>query len=506
MHRLLILLTFTLGVEGGTIQGVVIEHASGRALSRTFVRLDPVPKSGGTAGQSMVTRTNQSGQFAFPTVTPGTYLLVALRTTYFPAAYGQKSPAGRPTPISVTADSKLFAEIRMRHKGSLTGRVLDENGIGAPGVPVVAYRARLPLRSVGKATSDDRGVFRIPGLDPGKYWVRSGAYTLDDGAGWLPTFAPQTGEVRDARVYQLAADADTTDTDIRPESGPLFSVSGWITCEKPGSVLVTLSSETGERSARTVCGAAPGSFQFQGIPAARYELFAASENNAVAGFNQFTVGGDTKIDISLFSLPEVEIEVRRAGSGSPADFPIRLTGHRVAFSETGNSVEIPAPRTNLPPGYWEIHAQVPTGQYVDSIVNLRTGRRREGSVELPSDWYDIFVEPRFPSRIRITVSDQVGQIRGRVTTDGTSVPGAPVFLWPVAESARRSIGGYLQLISDTEGGFVFDSLPPGDYRLLASFDVSEVEDEVIQLSGTPVVHAPALQPVVIDLPLWAAPF
>jgi hypothetical protein len=233
-------------------------------------------------------------------------------------------------------------------------------------------------------------------------------------------------------------------------------------------------------------------------------LFAATENNTAAGFNQFTVGGDTKIDISLFSLPEVEIEIRRAGSGSPADFPIRLTGRRQALSETGNSVEIPGPPIHLLPGYWEIHAQVPAGQYVDSIVNLRTGRRREG--ELSSDWYDVLVEPRFPSRIRIIVSDQVGQIRGRVTTDGAPVQGAPVFLWPVAESARRSIGGYLQLISDTEGGFVFDSLPPGDYRVLASFDVSEVEDEVIQLSGTPVVHAAALQPVTIELPLWAAPF
>ena len=32
----------------------------------------------------------------------------------------------------------------MRHKGALTGRVLDENGVGTPGVPVVAYRARSP--------------------------------------------------------------------------------------------------------------------------------------------------------------------------------------------------------------------------------------------------------------------------------------------------------------------------------------------------------------------------
>ena len=89
----------------------------------------------------------------------------------------------------------------MRHKGALTGRVLDENGVGTPGVPVVAYRARLPLRTAGSSTSDDRGVFRIGGLEPGRYWVRSGAHTLEDRTGWLPTFAPEEGEVRNARLF-----------------------------------------------------------------------------------------------------------------------------------------------------------------------------------------------------------------------------------------------------------------------------------------------------------------
>src|SRR5437879_478234 len=156
LHGVIMLLVAAAAVRAGTVQGVVLEQASGRPLARTVVRLDPVPKAGNKA-QALATRAGRSGQFTFPGVAAGFYVLHAVRDGYFPAAYGQRLPTGRGTPIEVTADSNLFAELRLRHKGAVTGRVFDENGVATAGVPVVAYRARLPLRSVGTALSDDRG-------------------------------------------------------------------------------------------------------------------------------------------------------------------------------------------------------------------------------------------------------------------------------------------------------------------------------------------------------------
>ena len=178
MHRVLLLLAAAACVRAGTIQGVVLEQASGRPLARTVVRLDSVPESGGGKKQGLTTRAALSGHFVFPAIAPGVYLLIAVREGYFPAAYGQRLPTGRGTPIYVSDDSNFFAEIRLRRKGAITGRVLDENGVARAGVSVLAYRARLPLRSAGTGLSDDRGVYRIHGLDPGKYWVRSAAHTL----------------------------------------------------------------------------------------------------------------------------------------------------------------------------------------------------------------------------------------------------------------------------------------------------------------------------------------
>ncbi|MGI8553117.1 MAG: MSCRAMM family protein, partial [Dehalococcoidia bacterium] len=312
MHRiLLLLLAIAACARSGTIQGVVLEQATGRPLSRTVLRLEPVQKSGATPLQPLAMRSGRSGQFVFPPVAPGTYLLHAMRGGYFPAAYGQRLPIGHGTPFEVTADSTLFAEVRLRRKGAITGRALDENGVATAGIPVVAYRARLPLRSSGTAISDDRGVFRIPSLDPGKYWVRSGAFTLDDGSGWLPTFGPQSREPHDARVHAVTVDGDTTDADISPDPGSLFRLGGIVTCDAFGPAIVTLSSETGRRRTQTACGYP---YRFDGLSPGNYEVFATLPDLPPAGFLELFV--DRAMDsanVAVMQLPTVEIEVRNAG-------------------------------------------------------------------------------------------------------------------------------------------------------------------------------------------------
>jgi hypothetical protein len=504
MRRILALLATAVCMQAGTIQGVVLEQASGRPLARTVVRLDPVPQSSGTKAPPLTIRAGRTGHFVFPSVVPGVYILNATREGYFRAAYGQRLPIGRGTPIEVTTDSTLFAELRLRHKGAVTGRVFDENGVGTAGIAVVAYRARLPLRSAGSATSDDRGVYRIHGLEPGKYWVRSGAATMDDGSGWLPTFGSQGREVRDARMQQVTVDTDTTDADVSPEPGSLFHLGGKIACDTSGPVVVTLSSETGRRHTQSVCPV--GTYQFDGLAPAVYEVLAMMQDSSAAGFTELFVDQDTdSASVQVLQAPMVEIDVRRAGSNALTDIPAKLMGRRQDLSETEPAREIVGPRTTLAPGHWEFRAQAPPGMYIESIANYRGAPRRPWKAERVSDWYEVFIEARSPSRIRITVSDKASQIAGRVMTGGQPVPGAPVFLWPVAESARRSLSGSLQMLSDTDGRFRFDSLPPGEYRVLASFDVNEVDEELIELSRAVSVHADASQTANIDLVVWLAP-
>jgi protocatechuate 3,4-dioxygenase beta subunit len=502
MHRVLILLAAAASLRAGSIQGVVLEQMSGRPLARAVVRLDPVPRSG-AAVQPMTLRSGRSGQFVFPAVPPGFYLLTANHEGYFPAGFGQRIATGHGVAIEVTADSTLFAELHIHHKGAITGRVFDENGVGTAGVSVLAYKARLPLVSAGSALSDDRGVYRIHGLEPGKYWIRSGAYTFDDGSGWLPTFGLAGRETHEARIQAVTVDNDTTDADVDPEPGALFHLGGRITCDMPGVVRLTLSSEMGRRRMDSGC---PGRYRFEGIAPGVYEIFATSPEGTSAGFTELFLGQDSDSNnVTLLQTPTVEIEIRQVGSQAPADIPVTLIGRRQDLSEIEPGHEIPGPRTKLAPGHWEFRAQVPRGQYVESI-NVSPGYFRRPLIpERTSDWFPGFIESRTISRITVVVSGRSGQVSGRVTADGKPMPGAPVFLWPLAEQARRSLGGAVQTISAADGSYYFDSLPPGDYRILASFDVYEIDEEVLGMSQAQTVRVDASQTAHIDLTVWVAP-
>lgn len=502
MHRVLVLLAFAACARAGSIQGVVLEQLSGRPLARAVVRLDPVARSG-DAPQPLTMRSGRSGQFVFPAVTPGIYLLTAQHDGYFPAGFGQRLPIGHGTTIQVSADSTLFAELHMRHKGAITGRVFDENGVGTAGIPVVAYRARLPLTSAGSALSDDRGVYRIHGLEPGKYWIRSGAYTFDDGSGWLPTFGLAGREAHEARLHSVTVDADTTDADVDPEPGALFHLGGRITCDTEGPVVVTLSSEIGRRRTEAVC---PGRYRFEGVAPGVYEIFATLPDGSAAGFIELFLGQDSDSNnVTLLRVPTVDIDIRRPGSQSPADIPVTLLGRRQDLSEIEPAHEIQGPHAKLTPGHWEFRAQVPLGQFVESISVTPGVFRRPLTPERASDWFPGFIEPRGFSRIVVVVSSRTGQLAGRVLSDGQPLAGAPVFLWPLAEQARRSLGGAVETLSSGDGSYFFDSLPPGDYRILASFDVYEVDQELLDQSQAPVVHVDASQTANIDLILWVAP-
>ena len=502
MRSLLAAVAFTAAAQTGTITGVVLEHASGRPLARSVVQLEQVPEPQGKRADPIMTRTGRAGQFGFNRIPPGQYIVTAQKSGYFPASFGQRLPASRGTPIRVTPDSSFFAELRARHKGAVTGRVLDENGVGTPGVTVVAYRAQLPLRAVGSAVSDDRGVYRVHGLEPGKYWIRSGSHTLEDGAGWLPTFGPGGREIRDANIHRVVVDTDTAYADVSPESGSIFVLEGVITCDKPAVIQVSLSSETAHYRSQTQCSSAPGAFQFTGLPATDYQLLATTEDGAYSAFMDLLLQRNSKVNLSLAQSPAVDIHLVNANVDPKT---VKLIARRQNLSETAPAVEMPLGRRTLPPGYWEFAAHVEPGFYVESIASTSRLLRRSRKAVPPQDAFEVFIDPVLPARVRITLSDQGGAIAGRVATEGKPVAGAPVFLWPADEGPRRSLMGSRERLSDTEGRFRFDSLPPGEYRVIATFDANEADAELVESARAPGVKVEAGRTASLELPVWVAP-
>ena len=506
MRLTLCLLMAANAVLAGVVQGVVLENVTGYSLARARVRLQPVPRSGEAPAKPLLVRSGRSGQFVFGTVPDGVYLLIAERDNYFPVAQGQRRPNGQGVPIQVTKESKLFSTLRMLRKGAITGRVLDENGIAIQGMQVLAYRARLPLRTAGRGVSDDRGVYRITGLDPGKYWVRSAAYSHDDGSGRLPTFGPESREALQARVHFVAADSDATDADVRPMTGDLFHLRGTVQCSSLDSapVTITLSSETGRQTKQAGC--APAQYQFDGLAPAVYEIFATSRSGTDAGFTELYLEKDNDSGgVIMQQPPEVNFDFRRAGASLRPAPAIQLSGRRQDLSNLDEERAISLTRTMLPPGHWEMSGYLGPGQYVESIANQFNRQRRTWKVDRPTDAHDVFIEMAHSVRLVVTISDKASQIEGSVSNENAPVAGAPVFLWPVNEQARRSLRGWRSMLSTADGKFHFDGLPPGDYRMLATFDLTEVDADTMEEARAVTVHTTDSQTKTLDLALWAAP-
>jgi uncharacterized protein (DUF2141 family) len=131
--------------------------------------------------------TDDKGHFAFTSLPAGRYSLSASKPGYVTTTYGAKK-AGRPgTPIQLTDAQKFDQATILMPKGSvLTGTVVDEANEPTPGTQVRAYRyvmrtGEKTLQQDGSASTDDRGVYRIYGLQPGDYLVSATPRSLNLG-------------------------------------------------------------------------------------------------------------------------------------------------------------------------------------------------------------------------------------------------------------------------------------------------------------------------------------
>jgi hypothetical protein len=169
-------------VGTGGISGTVSSLGAGAVLRRARVTLNGPELRG---GRSVVT--DDKGQFSFTAPPAGRFTLTASKAGYVDMPYGAKRP-GRPgTPIQLIDGQRLERINLSLPKGSVvTGFVLDENGEPAPGVQIRVMRyvirtGERALQQVGQDSTDDRGQYRIFGLQPGDHIVS--AMPRNQGAG-----------------------------------------------------------------------------------------------------------------------------------------------------------------------------------------------------------------------------------------------------------------------------------------------------------------------------------
>jgi hypothetical protein len=205
-----------------TLSGTVFDDQDpARPVRRAIVTLTGtglVPSRGAV--------TDDNGRFTLMNLPAGRFTLTVTRASYVTSVYGAKRP-GRPGTAVEVKEGTVIRDlvVRIWRGAVLSGVIRDETGAPAQGIPVAAVPMRevtgqtiLTLSNNG-ATTNERGEFRIFGLEPGTYVVSA---------------APTSG----------AGDAITTMTDAQVDAAfeALRKRGSAPTTAKPAPVILSASA------------------------------------------------------------------------------------------------------------------------------------------------------------------------------------------------------------------------------------------------------------------------
>jgi hypothetical protein len=493
MCRLLLAVLCLSAAQAGVIGGVVLDRATGRPLARSLVSLRPVE---GTGNKPQSARANRNGHFQF-TVGAGMYLLRASRSGFAPFQYGQKDWKSAGKPVAIEQDGSLYLDIRLRRYAAISGTVMDENEIGIADHKVIAYPATQPLEIAATATTDDRGIYRIHGLDPGTYFVRCAAKQLEDNSGLLPTFHKETMAVDQAITVDVDLDQQADDIDIRPLPGKLFKVSGEVVVHPSVPVKVTLISDVGRMQVQTV-----KTFVFDQLAPGNYELIAEADDlngrGKLGHFREMPVDSDQEIQVQLNPWRDTEFRMQDENGNSLDPGTARISARRKDLDGGGHAevLKLTNGRAALGPGRWEMSVAPPAGYYAVTIggSGLASGRA--------DGWTEVLL--RDFGAITIKLSTRPASVHGLVSGSGHDpAAGAPVYLETFDPETHKRLADLRTTRTDLRGQYRFTGLAPGAYRVLSTFEYEKPDVETMEAAGARLLNLAEATDTAQDLDLYA---
>jgi hypothetical protein len=498
--RSVVLAALCAAAHAAVIRGTVVEHQTGRPLTRATVTVQPVA---GTPGSTQTLRTNSFGAFEIAQIPAGVYLITASRRGFAPLQYGQKSWRASGIPIVLEDSGAVALSLRLQRYGSIAGTVIDENDVGLPEQEVVAFRNTRPPQMAARATTDDRGVYRIWGLEPGTYLVRTLGKQYDD-AGYLPTFSRQTARVDDALPVEVALDQQTSDIHVRPIPGRLYKIAGRAYVPYNSQINLTLMSDTGPEFA---VSDSSGNFEFNPAPPGSYELLGQSTTDRRFGGGTFASWtpilldrDSTDLRLTLTALPTLTFSVETT-KGEPVEtrtLEVRYRKKDLSGDGKLQTLSLQSGRTQIAPGRWEFGIAPMANYYVASFAGPRAetpGKRADGWNELTVTGQQV--------PVKIVLAPDPATIHGKVTTAGQDpIAGAPVFLEAYDLESRRRLTEVRTTRADVRGQYRFFGLPPGVYRLLATYEFQSPDSAVMDAAPAKTVTVEAGRDHLLDLDLW----
>lgn len=499
----------------GVILGQVIDAGSRRPVPGAVVRLmggtdRPIPVApvagGGPPAGPPTMLTNRDGRFLFRNLPPGSYNASVMITGYTPGTFGRRRIDGPGRPVMLGENERVLdATILVWKLAAITGTVTDEAGEPLIGISVASLRrvvsgGRSRLTTGVRATTDDRGMFRITGLTPGDYFVA------------VPTTVTSVPVSVAEEYIEMMRSASSGGSmalmQQRMESGaPTSSGSGMIA----GDQQITIEPS----------GFGQGTVTLPPMVDGRFYAYPAAFHGGAASTTQATVialqSGESRtgVDIRLRSVATSRVSGVMTGSEGPVpNLGVRLVPAEIEESGVANGFEMGLTITDSA-GRFTFPA-VPAGPYVlkayrvpqnRPIVSTETMTIVGGVASTPGPVAPSPPQavPTFWAQSALTVGgDDVTdvavalrpglRVTGRVDFQGTQPPPQP--LPPVTVTLQPADGRILAPLQippgrlDGAGTFTTSGYPSGRYWLNVAAPMPNWTIKSITARGVNLIERP----------------
>src|SRR5215510_6019184 len=172
--------------------------------------------------------TDSEGRYKLSSVAAGAYVLLAHAPAYVVQTSERRRRDNSGKALNVAENDNLEnVDITMTRGGVMTGIVTDEDGRPVIAESVTIFRldqqgkriATDVFEAFGREETDDQGVYRIFGIEAGRYLVAAGSSPEEIntrmGAFYRRTFHPDTTDESKAKVIEIKPGGENENVDIR---------------------------------------------------------------------------------------------------------------------------------------------------------------------------------------------------------------------------------------------------------------------------------------------------
>jgi hypothetical protein len=459
---------------------------------------------GGPQTISMMTDAN--GWFAFRDLPAGRLPIRASLPGYTGGGYKQAGPSGSSQPLELTEGERVGdVALKLWKEASITGTVTDEAGEPVVSVfvrvlrrTIVGGRPVLQLSGAGQST-DDRGVYRAYGIQPGDYVICLPATQTT-----IPVAALDVGQ-QNGVTTMMGPDGSTMMVVTGGGGAPMVTGSG----QRLGDLILQSGGSGGGRSEAVP----PATSDTGAVLVYQTTYFQAATVSSRAQVITLKSGENrTGVDLQLTPVPTVRVSGTVTGPEGPAQ---GLGLHLIAADpDQGLSMDTSpddVATTVVDPRGQFTFLGVPRGDYVlRAVRNPRqafviddSGNVTNTTSNRPPDptlWAAASVSVDRSDVTGLAIALQPGlQVSGRLAFEGSSTQpdatqlGRPnvVRLVPLQTGAGRAGGAFSQTTMNPNGSFVSAAYLPGRYSVVAlTWPALKWMVKGISVAGTDVSDTP----------------